>query len=154
MGVSSKLIMTTNNNKEVFKILRNSESALNKLLMKQRKKIHGDNARPWTKDDNNSNRVSITVDACSESFIINFKYKGEVRQLWLFTKNTEDNSDITDKENVFFSFGSWGNHKEILMHLYKELSKEFSNEFFFDFNDCDDIFHHIKNEELVECNYN
>lgn len=138
MGVSSKMIMTTAKNKDIFKMLSIVEKSLNDMLREERKKIHGKNLRPWTQDENNSNVVKIEVMPTSRAFRIFFKYKGEDRQLWFFTDCDNDNKEMTSKPNVFFSFNSWGNHKEILSHLAKDFMKVYTRQdFFFDFNDCD-----------------
>jgi hypothetical protein len=154
MATSSKLVMTTNKNKKSMHIASIAEKALNDMLFNERKRVHGSKLLPWTKDENNSNRVKVEVMLDSETFIFNFKYKGENRQLWLHTTCDMDSYDITDnKSNVMFSLNMWGNYKEVLTKVYEGLKEsEYSKKkFFFDFNDCDNIYHKVQNNELVKC---
>ena len=150
MGVSSKLVMTTNKNKDEFGILAIAEKTINNLLRAERIKNNPE-ALPWSVDEDNSSSVHIQVNPTSKSFTLFFQYKGEKRQLWLFTKYDSDNYDIVKKPNVQFSFNSWGNHEEILKNIQEALAKEFTtSKFYFDFNDCDDIYHAVSNGQLKE----
>ena len=144
MSVSSKLIMTTGKNKDELAILAEAEKSINNLLRQERKEKYGDSTFPWTKDLETSFSTHIEVNPSSRSFRLFFQYKGERRQLWLFTNYDHDSHDIVKTHNVQFSFGSWGTHEEILKHLQKDLANAFSkSKFYFHFNDCGDTYHAV-----------
>lgn len=147
MGTSSKLIMTTGINKDELEILAVAKNSINQMLKEER----GKSVLPWTKDENNSSFIHIETNPDSRSFTLIFNLKGESRQLWLHTKCDQDNYDIVKKPNVSFSLNAWGNHKEILQRLQKNLENSFQkSQFFFDFNDCDDIYHKVVGSSLKE----